>query len=128
MGILIAVQIGLLAYTYVEQQWVLALPGVAITVITVYFAASFRSLRRNIHRLLEAKHNDDLKLMVSTGSFRQWPVLVGILFTLLWFWIVLLIYFQKDFWCAWVLLGVLVSVLVIRWYSKADEVSQSPDA
>lgn len=62
---------GLLAYCYSNfNSWV-AFGGLWLTLLTVYYAASFRSTRRQIHAGITG---DEKTFLTRKGSLRQWPV------------------------------------------------------
>src|SRR6267142_5866923 len=92
-GILAAAIAGLLAYAYGQQR----LPpgpsilGLALTLASVFFAASFRALRRRFNEYLQSTQADDVAFLRSHPLFKQWPVFLGLHILLLCAWVELLV-------------------------------------
>lgn len=124
-GILTAAVGGLLIYCYQRFDPILALVGVVFTLMTVFYAASFRSLRRRLHATLP---NEDVALLRSRRSLRQWPVHVAVFLALLWLWVTLLVSNLRAYWWVWGAIGVAGTGLMVRWYRAADQLPEESDA
>lgn len=90
---------GLVAYSYTVKvgdldRFVLYL-GFVLTWLTVYYAASFRELRRLLHTKIQDKEEKDF-LLDPPHKLKQWPVFLLAFFALA---VALVILCLKHGWC-----------------------------
>jgi len=115
--ILIGATGGLLAFVYSAGSFhtPLALLGAFLTVVSVFFAASFRSLRARLHADLP---DADVKYLTSTRMFRQWPVYLIVHLALFLSWVFLLIQRRPEHRPTWALIALLgLSVIMIYGFA-----------
>jgi len=116
----------LLVYSYDREPekldpW-LCVAGILLTVATVFFAASFRSLRRRVH---EDFSKEELEFVRPTPLFRQWWVHVSIFIGILVLWLRLLDRQYQDASPWWILLGAVLAALMVYLGFRANEVPKS---
>ncbi len=109
----------LLAYSYSNFEMAIALAGLALTIIPVYFAASFRELRRRVNKFLDPELSAALR---EGRSLHQWQlfVLIFIIFECLWVW--LLIQNKYDLLWVWITIGCLVLIITL-WLASVGKVT-----
>jgi hypothetical protein len=112
-GIFSAANSSLILYLYSRQSpvWPTYVLGIVLTLLTVYFAASFRSARQSIHNILPPAERT-----ITRGSpeLKQWLVFLAFFSLLLFFWIVLLIQNCPHLAVLWAGMG--IAVVGIMYY------------
>jgi flagellar biosynthesis protein FlhB len=103
---------GLLVYTYSTFHIGVAIVGLIITCLPVYFAASFREASYKINQHLPA---EERKIIFEDRKLKQWSpyVLVFVLLETLWVW--LLLANMLAYWWLWLLLGISAIVYTLYW-------------
>jgi len=127
-AILTAAVGGLLVYSADHFDIVLSLGGVALTLLTGFFAASFRSLRARLHSQLP---EDDIRYLRSLPMFRQWPVHITVLLVILILWLRLLMVNRPALCWLWIIGWVVCTAVVVYWARAADPAAKGlkrPDA
>jgi hypothetical protein len=102
---------GLLLYVKEHFDPWFAVFGVLLTVGGMYFAKSFRAMRRQVHGRMTT---DVQALHVSSLGFKQWGAFLVLFLALLAFWIRLLLENSSSCSPGWGALG-LVAAVVILW-------------
>jgi len=108
---------GLLVYNVGHFSIWLAVSGFILTIIAVYFAASFRELR---HKVEEYYINEEIKEALSNRKFYQWPAYLLIFIILEALWIKLLIENRQDLLWVWIVIGSAGIGLIIYWGYKSQ--------
>lgn len=95
---------GLFVYLHSTDEFTLflALLGIVLTLASVFIAASFRALRRQIH---ESMSDEEQVLVRSRIMFKQWPAHLGVHLFLLGGWIYLLIENEPEWKETWISVG-----------------------
>ena len=88
-SILVAAVGGLLAFAFTTFNPSIALLGLGLTNLTLFFAASFRQLRHRLHAELTGPAKD-LPPFRPGGRVRQWPIFVATLAVVDFVWLALL--------------------------------------
>jgi hypothetical protein len=102
---------GLLIYTHEHFYSLIAVFGLGFTICAMYFAFSFRVLRRKVHSKMA---DSDLKeLLVAGPGLHQWDVLAIIFSSLVFFWGCLLILHACRLWPLWLSLSMGAEALVV---------------
>jgi len=88
-SLLLPANAGLLAFAAGSPSWQIGVLGVVLSVITVFFAASFRALRLRLHaRLARDRANDDSWLYAgASGWAGQWKIYVVLFVSLSVLWV-----------------------------------------
>ena len=108
---------GLLVYcTQHFDRW-LALLGLILTVCAMFFAASFRRLRRRVHdRMSEMKYRNRA-LFESDRLFRQWNVFLVLFLILTVSWVRLFVLECGRLSELWIIVGVIATAFIaLFWY------------
>lgn len=128
-SLLLPANAGLLAFAAGNPSWQIGVLGVVLSVITVFFAASFRVLRLRLHARLagDAQKDDSWLYAGAAGWAGQWKIYVAlfVMVSLLW---LSLLWTQFPTWRAgWVIL--LVAALgVFEWLYLAARRRTPPDS
>jgi hypothetical protein len=103
---------GLLVYCYSNFNDIISLVGLIITPLPIYFAASFRELRKKINQHL---NEADRKILHENRELKQWLlyVFIFLLFEFLWLW--LLLSKATKLWWLWLFVGCTIFICSIRW-------------
>jgi heme/copper-type cytochrome/quinol oxidase subunit 1 len=104
---------GLLVYCTQKFNFWIACIGFFLTLITVYFAGSFRHLRRRIHAKLEEQKEGDVEYLYTKGLLRQWPAFQTIFTVLIISWLVLLCINEPNYQFYWYITGFFSEVLLL---------------
>ncbi len=122
-GILCSANVGLLVYVWnnANPSWVFFPLGILLSSYSVFFAASFRSIRR---RLFELPDEDDRKFAVGSHLLKQWPVFVWAFRTLIILWALASIIKRPFFWPIRFMGCIPAFLLIQRWKKQADELSE----
>lgn len=119
---------GLLAYSYSKFDQGVAIFGLLITPIPVYFAASFREVRFNIHQKLPQEVHEAIYMTARPNGSRgrklhQWEVYVLLMVGLAALWARLLINNAQTSWWYWASLGLSAVVFaMIFWFYRLGNV------
>jgi len=114
---------GLLLYSGEHFDAWVALFGLGLTVSAMYFAYSFRLLRRRVHNAMAPELR---QLFLHGPGLRQWDVFTLVFLGLVILWGRLLIQNSRRWWPVWLLAAVLAAAVVgamwgrERWAPKAD--------
>ncbi len=92
---------GLLAYSYSNFDLVFSLAGLLLTIVPVYFAASFREVRRLVDLQIDKKIRD---AMYPKRRLHQWSLYVALFMLLELLWVRVLI-MNYPCGCIWFLVG-----------------------
>lgn len=70
-------------------RWIIPIIGMILTLLTLFFVANFRQLRRRVHQRVLALGHETIDAIVSGRRVAQWPVFAWLLtgFTGVWFWL-----------------------------------------
>lgn len=109
---------GLLVYTTEKFDIWLALAGFSLTIITVYFSASFREVRHKIGEY----YTDGIKEILRSRTLDQWLAYRLIFVILAWLWIKLLIKNCNRLTWLWVLIGI-IGTGIIMLYLRREKIS-----
>ena len=92
-SIMIPAITGLLIYLSSKSNFnvCLACFGYYLTILTAYFATSFREARHKIEKILEKNYDNETKEAIKSRKFLQWPFFLSLFVCLGGFWINLLI-------------------------------------
>lgn len=126
-SIFIVANSALLTYTYSQPSFdkKLSIIGVILTLISFFFAASFRSLRRKLNDYLDSigKKEEIQYLRSPLPLFKQWPIYLFIHFIFLGFW------FEKigDRTPVWWICLILSIFVLITYYVAADNCKLKDD-
>ena len=122
-SILITAMSGLIVYMHSVNKFNRWLPllGVLLTILSVFFASSFRVLRCQINEYLTKYAPEDVKFLRShRRMFRQWYVYLAIHGLMLFLCFRLLICKDPEYGYLWWPLGVVFFAFLIVWGRKAD--------
>jgi threonine/homoserine efflux transporter RhtA len=115
---------GLFLYVRDHFDLWLAVFGVLLTVGGMYFAKSFRALRRQVH---ERMSTEVRLLHVSSLGFRQWDMFLVLFLALVGLWTRLLLKHSSSCSLLWIALGLVAAVTLLwfwwserAWNSEAD--------
>jgi hypothetical protein len=108
---------GLLAYSTTTFDTWIGILGLSLTVLTVYFAASSRALRRKAHMYISEA---DLGL-VQAGRLRQWPAFILLMLGLVILWTRLFILKRPDGVVLWVAVAITGAASTVYWWWRADQ-------
>ena len=122
-GILGAAIAGLLAYSYEQTCLSMGPPllGAGLTLASVFFACSWRALRRGLNQFIQAQSPADLGYVLSHPLFKQWPVFLFLHIVLLWAWVRLLLVQHGSLACVWWALGIGGTLFILVWGIMADK-------
>lgn len=115
--------IGILTFAYSSDKFEckLSVLGVFLTLVSFFFAASFRALRSKLTKYFK-DHNasEDIKYLTSGYLFKQWPIYFFIHLILLSFW------FEKmdNKGLVWYI-GLIISVIILIFYYFAADRKES---
>ena len=111
---------GLFVYSRENFDPWLSAFGLALTVCAMYFAYSFRFMRRCV---LNAMPEAFREVVVNKGVFKQWDAFALIFFSLIFLWSKLLIQESCQFWPIWLILSMLAasSVVWMWWCERRPE-------
>jgi hypothetical protein len=123
---------GLLVYCWEDQKFSarLAVLGIALTDLAMYFAFSFRVLRRRVYDRMKELKMTDHNLYVSGFPrwLRQWDMFAYVFLALLVLWTWRLIEQRPDCWGAWIILGaVALGILFVLWRLGGKGPKKSPE-
>ena len=114
---------GLLLYVRDHFDPWLAVFGVLLTVGGMYFAKSFRALRRQVHKRMTKKVRI---LHVSSLGFRQWDAFLILFLALVGLWTRLLVEHSSSCWPVSIVLGLVAAVVVVwLWQSERGRDSEA---
>ena len=110
-GIFSMANSSLIVYAYGHQSpaWPVYVLGIILTLLTVYFAASFRSARRFLNDKLP---KDEKEITRGSPELKQWGVFFCLFSLFLLFWIALLIKNARDFAILWAGMGILIEAIM----------------
>ena len=114
---------GLLVYSVDRFDPWLGAFGLFLTLCAMFFAFSFRRLRRRVH---QAMPENIRRLVVQGSGLRQWDVLSAVFVLLVGFWARLFVQKSGGFCAPWSLLWLVAGVIVIvmwkseRWPGRPD--------
>jgi len=107
---------GLLLYVTEHFDLWLALFGLLLTVGGMYFARSFRVLRRRVHKQMTTEVRN---LHVSSSGFRQWDAFLVLSSALLALWTRLMVEHSPSCWPLWIVIGLVAAVVILwLWWSE----------
>lgn len=112
---------GLLVYCTDDYDRWIAIVGLALTLASVFFASSFRSLRRHLNEFLEEHAGEDLQYLRSRTLFKQWPVHLAVHSLLLAAWLRLLLTKEPAYEYIWWIACTLVLATMIALAFLADQ-------
>jgi hypothetical protein len=114
---------GLLLYVREHFDLWLAVFGVLLTVGGMYFAKSFRALRRQVHKRMSAEVRI---LHVSSLGFRQWDAFLVLFLALVGLWTRILLEHSSADSPFWIALGLVAAVAVLWfWWSERGRNSEA---
>ena len=103
---------GLLVYTYTQFHVGVAIVGLVITCLPVYFAASFREASYKINQHLP---ESEKQIIFGNRKIKQWAPYVFVFVLLEALWVGLLLSQMPDHWWIWLLFGILAVVYTLYW-------------
>lgn len=116
---------GLLAYSVSSFYVEIALAGLALTCLPVYFAASFRESRDKINKHLGEK---DRGVLFADRKLKQWKPYVSVFLILQVFWAWLLLKNRLELWWIWLALLLLALGFTVYWSHLGRAQIPVPDA
>ncbi len=118
-GILTGGNAGLAVYALNAESipWIVPSVGMIVTLLTVYFAASFRSARRFIHRQLP---KDEQAIVRGSPTMKQWGPAVAFLLLVHVLWVTVLWTRFPTHRFLWSVLGIAVAALILWTAWVAD--------
>ena len=101
---------GLLAYSFSRYHDAIAVAGLILTCLPVYFAASFRESRDRVNKQL----GSEIRQVLFEGRrLRQWPWYVSVFVILEGLWAYLLVTNSPDYRCLWFAVSTAGVVLIL---------------
>jgi len=100
-AILIATAGALLVQCTTSFDLLLAMVGTGLTLASVFFASSFRALRRRLNDFLDVHAAGDAAYLRSRAPFKQWPVHLVLHAGILAAWLRLLLKNCPEYRCGW---------------------------
>jgi len=99
--------------------------GIVLSVLTVFFAASFRLLRQRVNSRINAHSRGAYRWLYGgiPGWPGQWKIYVGFFALLTWLWVSLLLKNHYRFRWAWHLTGIGASAVLLGLYRAARHTS-----
>lgn len=120
-GIFAGADGGLLLYAFSTEKpaWIVCVIGISLTVLAVYFIASFRSARRIVHSKMK---DEDIQIARGAPFLKQWRIFVLFWVAMLCFWFGLLIYNYTLRFFLWLVLGFIILLFMLISAYLADYV------
>lgn len=117
-SIMIPAIMGLLIYLSSESKFnvYLACFGYYLTLLTAYFATSFREARHKIEKILEKDYDQETIEALKTRKFLQWPFFLSLFACLVAFWIHLLTKNMETILLLWIIFSAIGFGCIVYFY------------